>query len=121
MGGRGEGGAGCGRMHTELLNPVLLYRPYSLAAVPGDVGVRLKGVLAQHTAADRDMMLRQIEALKNARQEAEVAKQQVARLQDELTLAMAELGDVRKYHNDALARLRCVREARMASDRCVVA
>ena len=27
-------------------------------------------------------------------------------MQDELTLAMAELGDVRKYHNDALARLR---------------
>ena len=64
-----------------------------------------------HTAGDRDIMLRQIEALKVARQEAESAKLDVARLSDELTATVRELADVRRHHNDALARLKDQSEA----------
>ncbi len=45
--------------------------------IPGNLGTRIKGMLNAHTASDRDVMLRQIEALKTARQEAEGAKQEV--------------------------------------------
>ncbi|KAG1678296.1 hypothetical protein FOA52_013917 [Chlamydomonas sp. UWO 241] len=70
------------------------------------VGGRIRGMLTAHTQADRDTMLRQIEALKTARQEAEGAKQEVGRLGDELSNTYRELADVRRHHNDALARLK---------------
>lgn len=110
-------------------------------------------MLSTHAQADRDTMLRQIEALKTARQEvgflwwqwgwtscrtrthmhsrclrlsvslspltrthapslsfshkqAEGAKQEVGRLSDELSNTYRELADVRRHHNDALARLK---------------
>ena len=79
--------------------------------VGSDVNMRIKGVMQAHATSDRDMMLRQIEALKVARQEAEAAKLDVGRLSDELTATVRELADVRRHHNDALARLKDLSEA----------
>ncbi len=79
---------------------------FFILPVAGDVGARIKGMMQAHASNDRDIMLRQIEALKLSRQEAEVAKQQVAKLSDELMLTTQELCDVRRHHNDALVRLR---------------
>ncbi|GAX75484.1 hypothetical protein CEUSTIGMA_g2927.t1 [Chlamydomonas eustigma] len=76
-----------------------------------DGAARLKDLMSAHTASDREIMLRQIEALKLARQEAESAKLEVGRLSDELTATVRELADVRRHHNDALARLRDQSEA----------
>lgn len=52
--------------------------------MPGEVGGRLKAHLEAATAGDREMMLRQIESLKAARQEAEHLRQEVHRLTNEL-------------------------------------
>lgn len=49
------------------------------------MGARLKAHMAAATTADRDMMLKQIESLKNARQEAEHLRHECHRLQNELT------------------------------------
>jgi hypothetical protein len=53
-------------------------------AVQGEVGGRLKAHLEAATAGDREMMLKQIESLKAARQEAEHLRQEVHRLTNEL-------------------------------------
>ena len=44
-------------------------------------------------------------------QEAEAAKLESGRLADELTATVRELADVRRHHNDALARLKDQSEA----------
>jgi hypothetical protein len=85
--------------------------PFPPPSVGSDVNARLKGVMQAHAASDRDMMLRQIEALKVARQEAETFKLDNGRLSDELTATVRELADVRRHHNDALARLKDQSEA----------
>ncbi len=47
----------------------------------------------------------QIEALKNAREEAEHLRTDRARLQGDYDATMQELEDVRRHHRDALDRL----------------
>ncbi|KAL6758104.1 hypothetical protein V8C86DRAFT_2603588 [Haematococcus lacustris] len=79
--------------------------------VNNDVGARLKAHLSAAKAGDRDMMLKQIESLKAAREEAEHLRQECLRQQNELELQGRELSDVRRHHNDALARLQQQSEA----------
>lgn len=62
--------------------------------------------MQQGSTGDREMMLKQIESLKNARQEAEHLRQECHRLQQDLSATTTELSDVRRHHNDALQRLK---------------
>jgi hypothetical protein len=73
------------------------------AAVPGEVGGRLKAHLEAATAGDRQMMLKQIEALKAARQEAEHLRQEVHRLTNELA-AQVGRGWVDAWQNSSTGK-----------------
>lgn len=50
-----------------------------------DIGTRLKAHLSAATAGDRDMMLKQIDALRQARLEAEHLRQECHQLKNELS------------------------------------
>ncbi len=69
--------------------PVL---PALVPAVQGDMAQRLKAHLAAANAGDRDMMLKQIDALRAAREEAEHLRQESKRLQDELSAQVRDVG-----------------------------
>ena len=61
-----------------------------------EAGSRIKGLMTDHSRKDREVMLRQVEALKTARQEAEFVKSENVRLQGELTA----IGRVRNNNNN---------------------
>ena len=57
-----------GMMHAHVSDLRPFYFSSPCFPVGSDVNARIKGMMQAHTAGDRDMMLRQIEALKTARQ-----------------------------------------------------
>ncbi|MEW5303376.1 MAG: hypothetical protein WDW36_006076 [Sanguina aurantia] len=77
---------------------------------PGQGGRRLiaasgTGTLARGAHSERDALLKQIDTVKAARQEAESLRSECQRLQVELSGTTGELVDVRRHHNEALQRL----------------
>ncbi|MEW5309850.1 MAG: hypothetical protein WDW38_001701 [Sanguina aurantia] len=63
------------------------------------------GTLARGAHSERDALLKQIDTVKAARQEAESLRSECQRLQVELSGTTGELVDVRRHHNEALQRL----------------
>eukprot|EP00878_Enallax_costatus_P003415 GHUV01003625.1.p1 GENE.GHUV01003625.1~~GHUV01003625.1.p1 ORF type:complete len:1706 (+),score=714.87 GHUV01003625.1:54-5120(+) len=91
---------------TARINRPLLAKPQEKDQAGVDPAAAAAKVAAAYSVADKELLLKQIDSLKEARIEAEHMRQECDRLHDELLRKQAQLEDVQSSYEDVLERLK---------------